>query len=102
MSMVGDYINNPKKQQEIKNEAKIFYNNNKTEIDTFIDTKVKNTNTIRYIRLENKMLKEIIKKEFKKYSDVFLKLESGKIKSSEIKSLVENVGGAKHEELRKN
>ena len=95
MSMVGDYINNPKKKQEIKNDAKVFYDNNKTEINAFIDIKVKNTNTIRYIYLLVILIKEIIKKEFKnKYSDLFLKLEKGEIKQpSEIKNLIENIEG---------
>jgi hypothetical protein len=108
MSLIGDYLKNPKKKQEVKNEIKTIaieeYNNNKTEINNFINVKIKNSNSYRYIYLAMILLKEIIQKEFKnKYSDIFLKLEKGQIKTiSEIKKEIENIGGANHEELRKN
>lgn len=106
MTMLRGHLKKPENREEIKKFAIEEYNKNLIEIDNFIDTKIKNSKTFRYIFAENKMLKEILKKEFKgKYDDLFLKLESGKIKPFEIKNLVENVGGAgngNHEELRKN
>ena len=104
MSWLGDYLNNKKNKQEIKQYLIKEYNDNKLEIDNFINNKIKKSNAFIYIYLENKILKEIIKKEFNdKYSDLFSSLARGEIKKlSEIEKLFNNMEGETNEELRKN